>query len=354
MNILSPIPREIINIYRVKLNYIDWISFIFLILGLIVLIRLPFIEPYFGEGQINQQKAADFGTFVGGYFGTIFLLISIVIVLWTLSAQKKANQLQQFETKFLDLLKLHRENVAEMRLNNKSQRNVFVILRNEFQDLYTIVKDIYKTEDKDNLEKANITYLILFFGLGDTSTPMVKDLLEKYDKEIIEKIVEKVNDFREEDGYKKLTYLSKFKLDKYYPFNGHQSRLAHYFRHLYQTIKYIDSQNILSVKNKRYYAKTLRAQLSNHELAIFFYNSLSILGKNWSKNNKTDFIDTYQLLKNIPLKGFTFELNPEDIYKQDYEWNEITQPLTKAIPNKGFGRKLKVFICNKICTKEKV
>ena len=241
-----------------------------------------------------------------------------------------------------------------MKLNNKSQRNVFVILRNEFQDLYSIVKEIYETEDKDNLEKANITYLIFFFGLGDTSTLMVKNLLEKYDKKEIEKIVKKVDGYRKGNGYSELTYLSKFKLDNYFPFNGHQSRLAHYFRHLYQTIKYIDSQDFLSIKNKEYYAKTLRAQLSNHELAIFFYNSLSILGKNWSENNKTDFIDTYQLLKNIPLKGFTFELNPEDYYRQDYEWNEITQPLTKAIRNKGFGHKLKAFIYNKICSKLKV
>ena len=81
---------------------------------------------------------------------------------------------------------------------------------------------------------------------------------------------------------------------------------------------------------------------------------MSILGENWSKNEKVDFIDTYQLLKNIPLKGFTFDLKPEDIYKQNYEWNEITQPLTKAIPNKGFGHKLKIFVHNKICSKLKV
>ena len=237
---------------KVKLNYIDWILIIFLILGLLVLIRLPFLEPYYGKGQIDPKKAAEFGTFVSGYIGTFFLLISIVIVLWTLSAQKKANQLQQFETKFLDLLKLHRENVAEMKLNNKSQRNVFVILRNEYQDLYSIVKDIYKEEDENNKEKANITYLILFFGLGETSTPMVKDLLKKYDETIIKTIIDKAENYRKENGYKELTYLKKFKLDNYYPFNGHQSRLAHYFRHLYQTIKYIDNQKFLTNENKRY------------------------------------------------------------------------------------------------------
>ncbi len=322
---------------KVKRNRLTWMSVAFLILGLLILIVLPFIEPYSGETPIDQDKAADFGAFVGGYIGTFFMLISIVILLWTLSAQKSANQIQQFETKFLDLLKLHRENVAEMRLNNKSQRTVFVILRNEFQDIYSIVNEIYTQEDSNNLQKANISYLILFYGLGETSTHMIKTLLTNYDEEVINSIIEEVDSYRKKDGYKELTYLSKFKLKEYSFCNGHQSRLAHYFRHLYQTVSYIDSQDFLSIDEKKYYAKTLRAQLSNHELAIFFYNSLSILGQNWSKNGKTDFIDTYQLLKNIPLEGFTFELNPKVIYKQKYEWNEITQPHNTNTPEKVLG-----------------
>lgn len=308
-----------------KLNRIDWFAIIFLVIGLIILISLPFIEPYAGNGPIDQDKAADFGSFVNGYVGTFFLLISIVILILSLSSQKKSTQLQQFETKFLDLLKLHRENVSELRLNNKEQRNVFVILRNEFQDLFEIVKEFYgDREDNKNKEKANITYLILFFGLGETSTPMVKSLLSNYDSQLIDDILEKVENYRKKKGYSELRYLSKFNLDNYYPFNGHQSRLAHYFRHLFQTIKYIDNQDFLTKNEKKYYAKTLRAQLSNHELAIFFYNSISILGQEWSKNEKTDFMKTYQLIKNLPLQGFTFDLNPEDFYEQDYEWNNIS------------------------------
>ena len=313
-----------------KLNIIDWFAIVFLIIGLIIMISLPFIEPYAGNGPIDQNKAADFGTFVSGYIGTFFLLISIVILILSLSSQKKSTQLQQFETKFLDLLKLHRENVSELKLNNKEQRNVFVILRNEFQDLFEIVKEIYNEEDEKNATKANITYIILFFGLGETSTPMVKSLLSNYNSQLIDKIIKKVDSYWEKNGYKELKYLKKFRLDNYYPFNGHQSRLAHYFRHLFQIIKYIDNQDFLTKNEKKYYAKTLRAQLSNHELAIFFYNSISILGNEWSKNEKTDFIKTYELLKNLPLEGFTFDLNPEDYYEQDYEWNKIT-PATNNV-----------------------
>lgn len=44
------------------------------------------------------------------------------------------------------------------------------------------------------------------------------------------------------------------------------------------------------------YVKTLRTQLTQHELAIFFLNSLS-LGLEW-ENNK--YITTYKLIKNLP------------------------------------------------------
>jgi hypothetical protein len=312
-----------------KLNRLDWFAIIFLITGLMVLISIPFIKPYVGNIPNDINKTADFESFVNGYIGSFFLLISIVILILTLSSQMKSNQLQQFETKFLDLLKLHRENVSELTLNNKKQRSVFIILRNEFQDLYEIVKEDYKDkEDLKNKEKANITYLIFFFGLGMTSTPIVKNLLSYYDSQLIENILSKVEFYRKRNRYSDLKHLNKFNLDSYYPFNGHQSRLGHYFRHLFQTIKYIDDQNFLTPKDKYFYAKTLRAQLSNHELAIFFYNSISILGKEWSNYGKTDLIKKYQLIKNLPLQNFTYEINPEDFYEQDYEWHKIIPAAT--------------------------
>jgi hypothetical protein len=39
------------------------------------------------------------------------------------------------------------------------------------------------------------------------------------------------------------------------------------------------------------------------------------------------FIDKYGLLKNIPLSGFTYDLDPEKFYKLDYEWYEIKKTI---------------------------
>ena len=65
-----------------------------------------------------------------------------------------------------------------------------------------------------------------------------------------------------------------------YCFDG---TLDHYFRYLYRILKHIDESKLLDKlddpqKEREYYAHLLRAQLSNYELKMLFYNGL--LGEN--------------------------------------------------------------------------
>ncbi len=96
---------------------------------------------------------------------------------------------------------------------------------------------------------------------------------------------------------------------KYLEYDGHQNILGHYFRHIFQTVKFVNDQEILNYKEKYDYIKILRAQLSTHEQVLFFYNSLSTIGMPWErdqgiKDENFKLITKYNLVKNI-----TFELN---------------------------------------------
>jgi hypothetical protein len=108
---------------------------------------------------------------------------------------------------------------------------------------------------------------------------------------------------------KELVYDNEF--SKYY--GGHQHRLGHYFRHLFQSYKYLNYHPDLTDKEKYFYGKTLRAQLSTYEQALLFINSISNLGMKWeltpevnlktaSKEdvNKSKLITRYNLIKNLP------------------------------------------------------
>ncbi|MCL1666711.1 putative phage abortive infection protein [Elizabethkingia ursingii] len=100
-----------------------------------------------------------------------------------------------------------------------------------------------------------------------------------------------------------INLLDNYKKIKFY--GGHQHRLGHYYRHLFQTFKFLSIQTILTDEEKYFFAKTLRAQLSNYEQSMLFINSISEFGFSWElypekhNNNDLKLITTYQLIKNI-------------------------------------------------------
>lgn len=70
----------------------------------------------------------------------------------------------------------------------------------------------------------------------------------------------------------------------------------HYFRHLYRIFKYIDKSPLIN--DDRYeYAAIARAQLSEYELLMLFYNGLNVNDEGQYKFK--DFIEIYSLLNNL-------------------------------------------------------
>lgn len=57
--------------------------------------------------------------------------------------------------------------------------------------------------------------------------------------------------------------------------NSDQKNLGHYFRYLYTIFKFID---LSKVEDKRFYSNIVRAQLSDQELLVLFYNCLYKFG----------------------------------------------------------------------------
>jgi hypothetical protein len=94
--------------------------------------------------------------------------------------------------------------------------------------------------------------------------------------------------------------------EKYY--GGHQFRLGHYFRHLYQSYKYLENSTSLDDEQRYSYGKMYRAQLSTYEQALLLVNSISSIGMKWEyapelSNDKKSYsrlITKYNLIKNLP------------------------------------------------------
>lgn len=259
--------------------------------------------------------AGQFGDFVGGYIGTVFTLVSVLILYMTLRLQRISTEIEKFENKYFGLLNLHRDNVREIGIGNVNGKKVFVLMIREFREIHKIVLkvvgELSLIHDKEEI--LRVSYLIFFYGLGPNSTRIMRRTLKGYSDCTINRIVTELYKVR-----KKVKRKRNF---TFKPFGGHQSRLGHYYRHLFQSIQYVDIQK-LSI-NKYEYVKTIRAQLTNHEQALLFLNSITFLGRVWWEE---EFMIRYKMVQNIPDNFFhpENEIDLKEYFKPDYfEWQKL-------------------------------
>ena len=235
--------------------------------------------------------------------------------------QEKIWKIERFENQFYEMVKLHKENVSEISINlttsyhiGKEQhinivkingREVFKYLLEEINILYFIAKKNYIAKTNSDA-LINIAYGLFFHGnrFDKKITPNKPDQKE-YSK-FINAIIDINNEHKSTDliqlkqivekhvGFKNAVNLN-FLLGQ-----GHSSYLAHYYRHLYQTVKFVADQkeDFISYNEKRKYLRILRAQLSNQEQAMLFYNWKSNFGKSW-ENDTNHYFTNYRMIHNI-------------------------------------------------------
>ena len=363
-----------------------------LVIMLIFFIRIGY-HYSFSDGNNPPQMDAtgQIGDFIGGVVGTIFSLVGVLLLFITLRDQRETFKKERFETLFFDLLKIHRENVDELKKSptigesttDYEGRKVIQLIVSNILECREEVKIFFRKKTENNiyeheyasklrktfsssnpnvdlkkLAQINIPYCIVFFGINAEGRRIVEKMFEgkykpKFYKPLLDfislkpteqsiyyskwQIIREISDYKKrinvalgtlkrrgttynENDYDVSTRVLienawyKNNFIKYY--GGNQFRLGHYFRHLYQTVTYVENGSELDEKTKYFYIKTLRAQLSTHEQILLFFNSLSFLGMVWEltpKYDKTDdiklnlerakskmLITKYQLIKNIP------------------------------------------------------
>ncbi len=298
-----------------KNTFAIWLAFAFTGIGLLILLYFSFINKEFndGSGIINTTIANDFGSFLGGVIGPIFSLSAFLLVYATLVEQQKTFELQKFEGRYFELLRYHRENVSLMRLRVPSQEDMisegsscFIEMKKQFDEIYSIIEKHATDRNITEPKKINISFLILYYGVGKATLPALLASVDKSMTDFAELIIKEC----------------KIKKAEYDPnivyHGGNQSRLGHYFRNLSYIVNYVNEAKILTEQEKYEYVKMLRTQFSQYELAIFFFNSFTNHGSGWKKK---DLINRYKLIKNIP-ENFLGEIDPKKYYNFKYEYEE--------------------------------
>lgn len=222
-----------------------------------------------------------------------------------ISRQDKQIKLQQFESQFYEMLKLHRENIIEMSISGYDDeengrkkpkrihattdgRKVFVTMKTELE----CIVELFCKRTKLDSESFEMCYYLFFFGVKqfEKEYPNQKDFIE---------LLKSARNQHEGKGENRKVFQSVKLYFNYRPFSGHASRLGHYFRHLYSAVKFVaTSEVVVDYEDRMRYLKLLRAQLSNHEQILLFYNWLGDFGTNW-ENSEQHFFTDYEMIHNL-------------------------------------------------------
>ncbi len=223
------------------------LSTVTFVVGVVVAYAIFIIYMTWPISTYSMDKAGVFGDSFG-ILTSVFSGLAFAGVIWTVLSQLEElsitrDQLknQGIESAFFQMLNLHNEMLNEIDLSDKTATGIMVTTG---RDVINVFRNRLRTQfQKINSEQNNLS--------------------------------------------------EKEKADKAYEqfWQKHQSELAHYYRFLFNIFRFIyESES----DKKQLYSKLVRAQLSNQELALLFYNCLSPQGANFLK-----YAEEYALFDNL-------------------------------------------------------
>jgi hypothetical protein len=268
-------------------------------IGFLIFFTILFVwyveHPAFTTSTINPSIFGQYGDVVGGFVGTALGFVSIYLLYETYMNQKKelqetkvALQSQKMDSAFFNLLSI----LEQVRKDMK------------FPDLKRSMFEKFKSLD----HKYFLTYMYeketgkFITKLGLTHPELRKD----------------VNRVDPEDLRRGLS-------DRFVRFyNENQNQLSHYFRYVFNILKYIKTSAIEDEDEERYLA-LFASLLSDDELALLFYNGISDLGKNLNDQFLfKEWLDEGGILTNIDPANVKFYWVTHFYPKSNFEHIEET------------------------------
>mgnify|MGYP002780788429 CR=1 FL=1 len=224
---------------------------------------------------IRAEKFGQLGDFIGGIVGTFWALAGVILFYIALTEQRKdfktnqqvlnlqvkalQNQIKEFELQRRELensRKVYEEQTRTQRLQ-QFESNFYSLL-----NVYLQIKNNLNSIDEKND----------YFG------SIYKDIMVDYCTDL--------------DVFQHQGQMIKRYMDVFYE---NKSSLSHYFKCFYRILKVIEMSSFTE-KDKTFYSKILRSQLTEPEQLILYYNSHSVYGV-----KSRPLILKYNLLKHLSI-----------------------------------------------------
>ena len=285
---------------------------------------LPLMLPFFRDHVFNvsdNNKIDVLGQMGDSYgiFNALFSGLAFLGVLITLYKQSRDNRKHTVVEQYYQMLDVQQKvldeiNVAQVRKVKQGEpiavaegRKAFVEFKIQMKYLVKAIKEMserngFKLSD---IDIADIAYAVFFYGSSKSWKPFMMEYLKDYPdtERLVDAIIARLDSEK-----------------RFILYRPNQNYLSVYFRNMYNAIKLIDNCGLISSEEKKDYVKILRAQLSNAELYILFFNIISRFGKKWVDN---DYVTKYQLIQNLPSK-YCDGYNPKDYFPEiKFEGDEL-------------------------------
>ena len=280
--------------------------------------------------SVNFSNTGPIGDTIGGLTAPFIGVASVICMYFAFRMQLDANKIMQsqfernqFENQFFEMLKTHKENVNEIFVetiyytyDSNIQRDLkhtqtlsgiraLEYIIEEINIAYHINKAM--NENSFNPKKClNEAYYFVWNGIENEKQSSILAKKTLLDYLIIFRT--NISHHKKQATISEILYQYKFtgqleisylpQKSDFIPFNNHSSSLGHYYRHLFQTVKYVVSKEILTYEEKRNYLRILRAQMSNPEQVLLFYNWLAKYGEKW-ECEKNHFFTDYRMIHNV-------------------------------------------------------
>ena len=251
------------------------------------------------------------GDYVGGILGTIFAAITVLLVYQTWKTARNTDLKSKAYQVFAEMLRTHEEIVGSIRLGNLVGRDALEVVLAEFYYAYRATRRAVRDYQVWSVEdRIDVAFTISYYGLQLHT----KQALVRHGEANVQAVLDLLTKARQANEL-----LAKPKEKRKFP--GHQNRLSHYFRNLYNAYKFVD-QSGLAPEEKASLTQVLRAKLSNYEQALLALNVISHLGRPWERRG---IFVRYWPVKNIPKYFFSFDnaFSVKERFRYiTFEWEE--------------------------------
>ncbi|MBB4117008.1 putative membrane protein [Rhizobium sp. BK226] len=221
------------------------------------------------HAQAGEKNWGTFGDFLGGVLNPVLTFLSFMALLFTIILQQREIHGAKEDAKVLQSQR-HADRLSSERMQFENTFFQMVSIHNTIVNSIDVDRGPSKNQLRGRECFKHFRDVMQAFYDADHSPDELKKSLAAHD----------------------------------HLWKSYQNDLAHYYRYLYNIIRFINESDV----NKTRYIRILRAQLSDFELLVLFYNGLFPLAAKFK-----EYVEFFTLFDNLP-KDLLFERSHENFY----------------------------------------